>query len=160
MPKQDRGMAGSQAVADRAIRAAREALARDVDQRGSVPVLKLTQAELDDLNLLCDTLGFGVNACVNFATKYLCSLWLYSTVNVKTPRPQTPTKKNPQLSVDYQLNPEVLAAVRAARERKPELRSVVEEELVKQAVLYLCKKLLPSKPRRLLVGNGSKAEAS
>lgn len=113
------------------------------------PLLQLTQSEVEDLDLLCYSLGSGRNACINFATKYLCSLWLYSTPAIKLPRVQKASKANPPLAVEYRLNPEVMASVRAVRSKRKELEDASEAEIAKPAVLYLCKKLLPPKNRRI-----------
>ena len=117
------------------------------------PVLPLTQSEVEDLDLLCYSLGSARNACINFATKYLCSLWLHSTIDVKLPQPRKPSKVNPPQTVEYRLNPEVMASIKAVRNQRTkldtELDTVSEGEIAKRAVLHLCKKLLPAKTRRL-----------
>ena len=119
------------------------------------PSLHLTQSEVEDLDLLCYSLGSGRNACINFATKYLCSLWLYSTVLVKLPRVQKPAKSNPPLAVEYLLNPEVLASIRAARGRRKELQEMTDADIAKPAILHLCRKLLPPKNRRLVLNHAA-----
>jgi hypothetical protein len=124
------------------------------------PILHLTQAELDDLDLLCYTLGAARNACINFATKYICTLSLHSTLAVKLPQPQKPSKTNPPLTVDYRLNPEVLASVRAARAKRRDWQSAEEAEIAKPALLFLCKKLLPPKTRRIALTQAFKKGAS
>jgi hypothetical protein len=126
----------------------------------SRPVLYLTQSELDEFNLLCYSLGAGRNACVNFATKYLCSLWLYSTLVVRLPKALRPTKANPSLPVEYKLNPEVLASVTSARSTSSQSQAVSENDIPKLAVLYLCKKLLPAKAKRIEVSAPVKEEVS
>jgi hypothetical protein len=124
------------------------------------PLLHLTQSEVEDFDLLCYSLGSGRNACINFATKYLCSLWLYSTLAVKLPRVQKPSKSNPPLAVEYRLNPEVLASVRAVRSRRKELEDTPEAEIARPAILYLCKKLLPPKNLRIVLSHGAKRGVS
>jgi hypothetical protein len=144
----DKGNAAKQGIADRAILSAMEAIEKD-RLTTTRPVLYLAQSELDDFNLLCYSLGSGRNACVNFATKYLCSLWLHSKLDVRLPRALKPTKANPSLPVEYKLNPEVLASVKAARGKKSQSQALPEGDIPKLAVLYLCKKLLPPKAKRV-----------
>ena len=123
-------------------------------------LLYLTQSEVEELDLLCYSLGSGRNACINFATKYLCSLWLYSTEKVKLPRLQKASKSNPPLAVEYRLNPEVLASIKAARGKRKDVQAMSEPEIAKPAVLYLCKKLLPPKSRRVLLSHAVKKGVS
>jgi hypothetical protein len=139
---------GKQGVADRAIAAAKAALRREEEDAPHSPSITLTEAELQDLDLLCYILGAGKNACISFATKYFCSLFLHSTVQVRLPREQKPSAGNPLRTVEYGLNPEVTAAVKAARAKSDLLRSRNEGDIVKLGVLYICKKLLPSKRQR------------
>jgi hypothetical protein len=96
-------------------------------------------------------LGSAKNACISFATKYLCSLILHATVEVRLPKPLQATKANPWQEAEYRLNPEVTAAVKAARVKGETLRSMSEAEVVKFGVLYLCKKLLPARRRRAVM---------
>jgi hypothetical protein len=138
---------GKQAVAERAIAAAHAAVAKE-DAAANAFIFSLTKTELEDLDLLCYVLGSGKNACISFATKYLCSLVLHSTLQVRLPKPQKATKTNPGQEVEYRLNPEVTAAVRAARAKGELLRSLSEADVVKLGVLYLCKKLLPARGQR------------
>jgi hypothetical protein len=141
--------AAKQGIADRAILSAKEAIQQD-GFSAVRQVLYLTQSELDDFNLLCYSLGSGRNACVNFATKYLCSLWLYSTLDIRLPRALKPTKANPSLPVEYKLNPEVIASVKSILGKKSPSQDLPEADLPKLAVLYLCKKLLPAKAKRVV----------
>jgi hypothetical protein len=145
-------MPGNEAIAEHAIRAAVDALDREPapPQRSTFP---LTQSERAELLLLAQVLGSGVGACINFATKYFCSLWLLSRSKAKFPRPQKPTKTNPLSQVEYLLNPEVLSAVQAVRKAHAEFKDISESDLVRMAVLHLCKKLLPAKAQRTVVSS-------
>lgn len=143
---------GKQSIAEHAIRVAVDALEQEptTPQRSA---FHLTQTERADLLLLAQVLGSGVNACVNFSTKYFCSLWLLSRTKARFPRPLKATKANPLWPVDYLLNPEVQATVRAVRQAHAEFQDLPENELVKLAVLHLCKKLLPAKRQRAVVSS-------
>jgi hypothetical protein len=141
---------GRQGVADRAIASAMDAISQDEIDATPGSFLELTSQEQQELDLLCYVLGVGKNACVSFATKYLCSMIVHSTLPVKLPRAQKPSKSNPACKIKYGLNMEVLASLKLARAKLPELRLLTESEVVKLAVLLLCKKLLPVKGRRVL----------
>ena len=129
-----------------AVIAERERQATSAD----LPLLQLTQTESDDLTLLSYSLGSGRNACINFATKYVCSIYLHSKMDLKLPNPLKPSKLNPPAPVEFGLNPEVLASLRAVRAQRKELRGLSDAEISKRALFYFCKKLLPPKKKRIL----------
>lgn len=133
---------GTVAIATEIVDSVRKRLGNQ-EAGAQAAALQLTDREARRLDLLCAYLGAGKNACIGFATKYLCCVWLNTKSPPRWPKLMRATKNNPAVGIEFKLNPEVKSKLEEFKQALG-IEGVDEAEIAARSVVYLARKLIPS----------------